>query len=116
MLACRPSTSMSRLWAPIWASARSRRPIRNALVSGKTSPAIASVAIGGVGVVGDRRVAVFGNHDDLLPAISACPVLPDPRFQHQNHAGWEDEVIVELLTEIRSDHGRFGGVGTDGVG
>src|ERR1700757_3274502 len=110
MLACRPRTKMSRLCASIWASARSRRPVRKPLLSGETS-----VAIRGVGVVGNRREAVLGDHHDLLTAIAACPVLPHHRFQNQDHAVRKDEVVVELLTEICPDHGGFGGVGADAV-
>src|ERR1700759_2764179 len=90
MFACRPRTRMSRSCARIWASARSRRSIRRARSSGETS-----VVIGGVGVVGDRQVAVFGNAHDLLTAVAARPVLPHHRFQYQDHAGWKDEVVVE---------------------
>src|SRR5882757_8558550 len=101
---------MSRSCASIWAKARSRRPRRSCGGSGETS-----VAIGGIGVVGNRRVAVFGDHHDLLTAIAARPVLPHHRLQYQDHAGWKDEVVIELLAEIRSDHGRFGGIGADAV-
>src|ERR1700755_2263047 len=98
MLAWRPSTRMSRSCASIWARARSRRPVRKACGSGRTS-----VAIGGVRVVGDLHVAVFGDHEDLLTAIAACSVFPHHWLQHQHHAGREDKVVVELLAEIRSD-------------
>jgi len=92
-----PEHRMSRSYASIWANARSRRPIRNARVSGRTS-----VAIRGVGVVGDRCVAVLGDHDDFLTAVAACPVLPHDGFKHQDHAWWKDKVVIELLTEVRS--------------
>src|SRR5271166_5392 len=101
---------MSRSCASIWASARSRRPTRNCRASGETS-----VTVGGVGVVGDRQVAVFGNNYDLLTAIATSAVLPHHRFQNQDHAGWEDELVVEVLAQIGSDHGGFGGVGSDAV-
>src|SRR6201988_474768 len=101
---------MSRLCASIWASARSRRPVRKAQGSGETS-----VAIRRVGVVGNRREAVFGDHHDFLTASGPGPVLPHHGFQDQDHAGRKDEVVIELLTEIRADHGGFGGVGADAV-
>src|ERR1700757_4361600 len=110
MLACRPRTKMSRLCASIWASARSRRAVRKPLLSGETS-----VAIRGVGVVGNRREAVLGDHHDLLTAVAACPVFPHHRFQDQNHARWEDEVVVEFLAKIGSDHRGFGWIGADTV-
>src|ERR1700749_4587892 len=110
MLAGRPSTRMSRSCAPIWANARSRRPILSARVSGETS-----VAIRGVRVVGDRHVALLGDHDDLFTAIAARPVLPHHRLQDQDHPGRKDEVVIEFLTEIGSDHGGLGWVGADAV-
>src|ERR1700739_2894115 len=110
MLACRPRTKMSRLCASIWASARRLRPVRKARASGEMS-----VAIGGVGVVGNRRVAVFGDHHDLLTAVAAGPVFPHHWFQHQYHAGREDEVVIEFFAEIGADHWGFSGVGADAV-
>src|SRR6478609_10043266 len=90
-LACRPSTSTSRSWASICASARSRLPIRNARSSGRIS-----VAIGGIGVVGQRHVAVLGDNHNLLASIAAGAVFPDHRLEHQHHSCREHEVVVEL--------------------
>src|ERR1700745_2670475 len=99
MWACRPRTKMSRSCASIWASARSRRPVRKARVSGETS-----VVIGGVRVVGNRREPAFGDHHDLRTAVAARPVLPHHGFQNQDHAGRKDEVVIEFFTQIRADH------------
>src|SRR5882757_3783997 len=104
-LACRPSTITSRPWASICASARSRRPLTNARSSGRIS-----VAIGGVCVVGQRLEAVLGDNHNLLASVSAGAVFPDHRFQHEHHAGGVNEIVVELLAEIRSDHRHFGRV------
>src|ERR1700761_2870753 len=110
MLACLPNTNTSSSYSAIWASARSRRPVRKALASGEIS-----FAIGGIGVVGNRRESVFGNDQDLLTAIAAGAVFPDHRFQHQDHSGWKDEVVVEFLAEIGSDHWRLGRIRSDAV-
>src|SRR5690242_13247666 len=106
---------MSRSYSAIWASARARRPIRNCRASGTTSAAMGSVTVGGVGVVGDRRVAVFGDHHDLLAAIAAGAVLPHHRFQNQDHTRRKDEVVVEVMAQIGSDHWHFSGIGPDAV-
>src|ERR1700758_1928941 len=97
MLACRPSTRMSRSCEYICASARSRRPVRSAAASGETSVAlggvaIGGVAIGGVGVVGDRREAVLVDHHDLLTAVAARPVLPHHRLQEEEQARGREEI------------------------
>src|SRR5882757_2361525 len=109
-LAWRPSTSTSRSCASIWASARSRRLILKARSSGRISS-----AIGGVGVVGQRHEAVFGDNDDLLASIAAGAVRPDHRLQYQHHAGGEHELVVEFLAQIRSDHRHFSRVRADTV-
>src|ERR1700744_1893398 len=83
MLACRPSTRMSRLCARICASARSRRPVRKPGASGTTSVAIART-VRGVGIIGDGHVSVLGDDDDLLAAIAAGAVLPHHGFQDQD--------------------------------
>src|SRR6202012_2715825 len=101
---------MSMSWASICASARWRRPIRNARLSGEIS-----VDIGRIGVVGNRQEAVLGDHHDLLTAVAASAVLPHHWLQHQHHAGRKDEVVVLLLPQIRTDHGWFGGGGADAV-
>src|SRR4029077_13956957 len=108
--ACRPSTSTSRPCASIWASARSPLPIRKARSSGRIS-----IAIGGIWVVGQRHVAVFGDNHNLLASIATGAVLPNHRFEHQHHPGREHEIVVELLAEICSDHRHFSGVGADAV-
>src|SRR5262245_37360636 len=75
-----------------------------------SSAASGSVAIGRVRVVGDPRPPVVGGHDDLFTAVAAGTVLPHHRLQHQRLADREDEVVVELLAQIGSDHGSFGRV------
>src|SRR5258705_217067 len=109
-LAWRPSTITARSCASIWASALLRRLILKARSSGRISS-----AIGGVGVVGQRHEAVFGDNGDLLASIAAGAVLPDHRLQNEHHPGREHEVVVELLAEIRSDHWHFSGIGADAV-
>src|SRR5262249_14733386 len=80
-----------------------------------SSAASGSLAIGRVGVVGDPRPPVVGGHDDLSAAVAAGTVLPHHRLQHQRHADRKDEVVVELPTQIGSDHGCFGRVRADAV-
>src|ERR1700737_5571801 len=96
---------MARSWASISAKARSRRTVRSARSSGSTS-----VAIGGIGVVGERRPAAFGDDHDLLASITTGAVLPDHRLPHQNHPGREVEVVVDLFPEIGPDHRGLGRV------
>src|SRR6201996_8831923 len=109
-LASRPSTRTSRSWATICSSARWRRPDRSVRSSGKTS-----VAIRVIGIVGQANPAFLGDHQDLFTAVTAGAVLPHNRLQHQHHPGLQDEVLVELLPEIGSDHGHFGGIDADTV-
>src|ERR1700742_5150855 len=97
-------------WASICASARCRRPNRRSRPSGETS-----VAIGRIGVVGNPDTAFFGDYHDLLTAVAAGAVFPHHRLQHQRHPDREDEVVVELLTQIGADHGWLGGIDADAV-
>src|SRR5689334_24594033 len=102
---------MSRSYCSIWASARSRRPLRSARSSGRIS-----VAIGAVRVVGERRVAVLCDNDDLLASIAAGAVLPDDGLEHEHHACGIDEFVVAFLAPIGSDHRHLGCVGADAMG
>src|SRR3984957_4142926 len=109
-LAWRPSTSTSRSCFSIWASARSRRPVRSARSSARTS-----VAIRVIGVVGQRNPAFLGDNENLFAAIAAGTFFPHDRFQHHHHSRLQDEVLVELIAEIGPDHWSFGGVDADAV-
>src|ERR1700761_3778805 len=109
-LAPRPKTRTSRSWAAICSSARWRRPDRSVRSSGRTS-----VAIGVIGVVGQANPAFLGDHQDLFAAIAAGAVFPHHRLQHQHHPGLQNEILVELLPQIGSDHGHFGGIDADTV-
>ena len=60
-------------------------------------------------------MAFLGDDDDLFAAIAAGAVFPHHRLEHQHHSRLEDEVVVELVAEIGSDHWGFGGVHTDAV-
>ena len=84
-------------------------------VVGQDLSAHAVVSVRCVGVVGDGLIAVLGDDHDLLAAVAAGAVLPDDGLEHEHHARREDEVVVELLAQIRSDHRHFGGVGADAV-
>src|ERR1700744_5013894 len=113
--AWRPSTSTSRSCFSICAKARSRRPVRNARSSARTSVPISVFSVWGIGVVGQPDMPVLGDDDDLFTAVTAGAFLPHHRLEDHHHARLEDEVLVELVAEIGSDHGCFGRVHTDAV-
>ena len=57
-----------------------------------------------------------GDGHDVLGPVPGKPVVPDHRFEDQDHARAHDQRRVEGLAEVGADEGHLGTVGPDPVG